>query len=537
VTLKRIQTVCAFIGTTIVVSIAAPASAQLHEVTRSNDPSFPIGFAASGAAYDPIHDCYFVVSGFPSVTGRFMNRDGVTIGALSLDAREGFAAVAYSPDINDGAGGFGGFLTIWALRGLPGLFGQIASLPRGLAGPVVTIRSAHPAWFDFKGGVAYSPVDHVFLVAAVEYPSGIENSVLPTRIVRLNQNGQPLDDIQLSPEGTCDNLEFEYRCNYVDVVWNPISNEFGVLYGDGPQRTLARISGNGAVLSRTPLGISQFWGALAVNAVTGNYLALGTDRIGSVTNGAEVSPGGAILARGVVDTTSVELGYVGTPPTRLSYSRASGTFLLGGSGEPTSSQRRLLELNQHGVPLAATFVVDSYATVIASHGAAPQWLTGTVTGTRYIIGTSTPFGGSDARLSNCATPDPFVALGGGRCINDGWYPPIAPPPLPPSPVPGGCLTPDPFVALGGGQCINGGWYPPIASAPPPPAPPLPGGCITPDPFVAFGGGTCANGGWRFPTVPAPPPPAPTPGGCITPDPFVALGGGRCVNGGWYPPGS
>jgi glucose/arabinose dehydrogenase len=125
------------------------------------------------------------------------------------------------------------------------------------------------------------------------------------------------------------------------------------------------------------------------------------------------------------------------------------------------------------------------------------------------------------------------------------------------PQPGGCTTPDPFVSLGGGVCINGGWLPAGLAppsgdpTPPPPAPPPPpssGGCTTPDPFVSLGGGVCINGGWLpaglappggTPAPPPPPPPAPPPpssGGCTTPDPFVSLGGGTCFNGGWLPPG-
>jgi hypothetical protein len=134
--------------------------------------------------------------------------------------------------------------------------------------------------------------------------------------------------------------------------------------------------------------------------------------------------------------------------------------------------------------------------------------------------TSAPPGGGPA----CATPDPFVALGGGTCVNGGWLPPgIVPPPAPPpsttppptpppTPTGGtGCATPDPFVALGGGTCVNGGWLPPGIA--PPPAPP--------------------------PTTTPPPtlPPPPTGGtGCATPDPFVSIPGlvGKCVNGGWVP---
>jgi hypothetical protein len=79
------------------------------------------------------------------------------------------------------------------------------------------------------------------------------------------------------------------------------------------------------------------------------------------------------------------------------------------------------------------------------------------------------------------------------------------------PEPGGCTTPDPFVSLGGGVCINGGWLP-AGLAPP-------GGNPTPPP-----------------PSPLPAPPPPSTGGCTTPDPFVSLGGGTCFNGGWLPPG-
>jgi glucose/arabinose dehydrogenase len=167
-------------------------------------------------------------------------------------------------------------------------------------------------------------------------------------------------------------------------------------------------------------------------------------------------------------------------------------------------------------------------------------------------------------FSGCTTPDPFTALGGGTCVNGGWFPPNeAPPPAPsPSPTPtpaptlGGCTTPNPFSNFGAGVCVNGGWQfgtPPAPPAPTPTPTPTPTpaptqtGCATPDPFVAFGGGTCANGGWFPPAAgtppPAPtppaPPPAPGPGGCTTPDPFVGIPGlhGVCFNGGWYPSGS
>jgi glucose/arabinose dehydrogenase len=75
----------------------------------------------------------------------------------------------------------------------------------------------------------------------------------------------------------------------------------------------------------------------------------------------------------------------------------------------------------------------------------------------------------DSTANVCASPDPFVVMGGGTCVNGGWLPPgMAPPgvppsspPSPPPPTTGGCSTPDPFVGLPGliGSCVNGGWLP------------------------------------------------------------------------------
>ena len=159
------------------------------------------------------------------MSGRFVNRHGATISAVSFDTRAGYAKVVYSPDVPDGAGGFGGFLTIWALAGRPGLFARIVTLPGGLVGPAVTIRATHPPGYTFHAGVAYSPVDHVFLVAVGEY-----TGLLATQIIRLNQNAQPLDDVQLSSNSHC-LISSSLSCNEVNVVWNPISNEFGGFTG------------------------------------------------------------------------------------------------------------------------------------------------------------------------------------------------------------------------------------------------------------------------------------------------------------------
>jgi len=86
-----------------------------------------------------------------------------------------------------------------------------------------------------------------------------------------------------------------------------------------------------------------------------------------------------------------------------------------------------------------------------------------------------PSWSSSETPEGCTTPDPFVALGGGTCYQGTWYPPGMNLPAggtsssDPSttsttttqPVYGGsCATPDPFVVLGGGTCYQGTWYPP-----------------------------------------------------------------------------
>nr|MBA2602580.1 hypothetical protein [Acidobacteriota bacterium] len=84
---------------------------------------------------------------------------------------------------------------------------------------------------------------------------------------------------------------------------------------------------------------------------------------------------------------------------------------------------------------------------------------------------------------SCASPAPGA---GWACVNGGWLPLGHP-----AALCGG--TADPFLARGGGTCVNGSWVSPVSTVPP--STPAPGSCTTPDPFAAIGGGICVNGGW------------------------------------------
>ena len=124
---------------------------------------------------------------------------------------------------------------------------------------------------------------------------------------------------------------------------------------------------------------------------------------------------------------------------------------------------------------------------------------------------------STSSAVSCTTPDPFASIGGGTCVDGGWIPggmtasPLVVLPAPVSPTSSvsvpvtssvGCTIPDPFVAIGGGTCVNGGWIPghtattsALTTTSSPTAPTSSGACTIPDPFVSIGGGVCVNGGW------------------------------------------
>jgi hypothetical protein len=450
----------AFVASVIVVC-AAPASAQLFEISRVDQS--PVTDIASEAAYDPVHDCYFVITGNPTVAGQFVDRSGRPLGPTVTLDRRSFGGpsflntrTVYSPDV---VGGQGGFLVIWSSR---------TKMEVALLAAIVTfpgLLTTGPQRVDFRplvditgGGVAYSPTDHVFLVAVQYFATAT--------LFRLDLEGQPLDQRPLSipPDASCTGPQL-FSCD-IQVAWNPLAQEFGVLYSQGAststasERVLARVQGDGTIVSRVMTGLlGGFYSALAVNERTGNYLAISNE-------GVELGPDGAILSRGAVapNLTFQTISSDTLSSLRLSYSPASGTFLLAGHVVPPSDFGGFLELNQHGVPLSPMFSMPHWWFAVASHPTAPEWIVA-IRDRTSIIGTTSRFGGSDAVLSGCSTPDPFVSLGGGRCVNRGWLPPghpLIPADTPPPPTPppsGGCTIPDPFTSIGGGVCVNGGWVP------------------------------------------------------------------------------
>jgi hypothetical protein len=317
------------------------------------------------------------------------------------------------------------------------------------------------------------------------------------------------------------------------VAWNPVTNEFGVMYAtiqDGASTlTFVRIGPDGTIRERMPLGRQRDESTdVAVNGRTGTFVVTWRDYAGDHV-AAEISPSGRLISQGVIASRDHLSRAV-----HLSYNPVSGTFLA------VDWVGNAVELNQHGAPLSAPILpaTEFIQTIVGARPDVAEWIVlgrvwdsslQSVVLRDQVIRTASTDGGSDLRLGGCAFRDPFENLGGGVCYNSGWLPPgMSPPGLV---ITGGCTTPDPFAGFGGGTCANGGWLPPGMA--PPSLPPISGACGDSDPFATLGHGMCVDGGWQPPGMIAPPRLQPP---CTTPDPFVSIGGGVCVNGGWKPKG-
>src|SRR5215207_10624023 len=103
------------IGLLALVSISTPAFAQLSRV-GANPLLFGATTRGTDSAYDPVNGVYLNVSAYGSVYGVFSNTSGNPVSSFLINSTTGFAhypRVAYSPNVSNGAGGFGGFLVTW----------------------------------------------------------------------------------------------------------------------------------------------------------------------------------------------------------------------------------------------------------------------------------------------------------------------------------------------------------------------------------------------------------------------------------------
>jgi hypothetical protein len=549
-----------FVGVLILIILTAlprPARAQFSQLGAVLDLA-TIGVLGTDVGYDEANDMYLFVGGHGAIFATCTNAIGqVTKPLFDVMNNPAFFGhyprAEYSPDS-------GGFLVTWHQNdsgSANAIHGRIVSCLYGPTTPDMAISN----WFEDGGSrytigapIAYSRSSHVFLVAWQSGFNGISGRFV-------SASGVPLGG------GT---MLFANTGGARDpgLAWNPATNEFGLSYtgwdGVGAFAAFRRVRAPDGALG--PL--QKFWYGkgtyntdITVNSSTGAYvMGWVADVSGATSLFAHFDFAGNLLNSGPMTTR-----FGGTDNFSLAFNPASGTILAVGS-DNFSFEVAAMELNGGGVPISSaggitqgTTSPGSFYPRVASRQFVPHWGLSfsrrfNTLGAQFVAsGGSAPVAPpppppsqpspapapAPAPTGGCTTPDPFVSLGGGVCVNGGWLPPgsaPAPAPAPAPPPTGGggggtsCTGSDPFASIGGGHCVNGGWVPG-------PAPGggtttggstggSTGGCTGTDPFVSIGGGHCENGGW----LPGPPL-------CSgAPDPFVSIGGGVCINGGWVPKG-
>ncbi len=495
---------------------STPAWAQLSRV-GVNPALAAIPVRGTDVAYDPANGIYLVVGAYGRVQGVFTDANGNPLtGPFLIDDGGGWAhypRVAYSRDVPNGAGGWGGFLITWHDI-LPGAGGsnppnyvhtRVVAYAGGVR--VVTpqrIITSVPSWHESGAGVAYSQVSRVFLVVW-RTPSipGVVPYVVWGALVGLD--GQ----VAIGPFQVSDP---SVGARDPNVAWNSIANDFGVVYtgfgATSATTTFSRVSVGGAVVRRNLFNAAPatFITDLAFNPSTGRFVAAWFQSPGG-TIAAEIDGNGDVVAQGLVSTLTGSDTGLG-----LSYNPGSGTFLLVGQGQATYNVSAA-ELNSRGARTSADGDVTSSPGATGSYY--PRAAAGP--GSRWDVSFE-----HDANLmldqilvTSSSGGGPAGSLGGAVSGGGGS--------TPPPPAPGGCPGTAPFP---GAVCVNGGWVPGTTSGGSTGGT-TSGGCTTSAPGTGW---VCVNGGW-VPGTTTGSTGGTTSGGCTSPAPGS---GWVCVNGGWVP---
>jgi len=322
----------------------------------------------SNVAYDPKNSQYLVVSGSFSLNAVFVSADGVPGTPFVINGPyASYPGIAYSPDMNGGAGGF---LVTWHQSTGPAsatVRGRTVS-PTGVMGPIFGI-SVGGSWWEAEADVAYSTTSQEFLVV---WQAG---GILAQRV---GLNGELL--------GT--NFQINNPAHGRDpaVVYNPTINEFFVVWGDidvssnyaAGQRIAA---GSGALIGpQIVLGraVGVYITEVAYNASTNQYLAAWWQ---GGAYGILVDPSG-VLVSGVIPLSLTVSAY---DALGIDFNVASGTFLMV-SHLSSSLQDGAIELagatGIPGVPIVATDAPAAKGNFYPKVGARSdkgEWLLSTAT--------------------------------------------------------------------------------------------------------------------------------------------------------------
>ncbi len=190
-----------------------PASAQTASRLGPSMTAIPTYVRGSAVAYDYKNGNYLVVGAYGGLNGVFVSADGAVGTSFAINGPfSHFPSVAYSPDLNGGAGGF---LVTWHLSVGNGamVHGKVVT-STGVVGPEIPI-SAGGSWWEAAADVAYSTTSHEFLV--VWQGIGIVAQ-------RVGLSGELL--------GTNFSVNPPIHGRDPAVAYNPTTNEFMVSFGD-----------------------------------------------------------------------------------------------------------------------------------------------------------------------------------------------------------------------------------------------------------------------------------------------------------------
>lgn len=209
--------------------------------------------------------------------------------------------------------------------------------------------------------IVYSATAREFLVVWSDF--GVRTWRLWARRVALD--GRPVGPIIDLADAS------ESGSGYLDLTWNPITNEYAVSYVSlfpiccGSNVAFARLGADGIVLTQTLVarGVRADQLRVAVNSHTGEYILVWWDIEG--TFAAEISATGRVVSPGRIDTSR----FAGD--RSLAFNPASGTFL---TTERSGDVLQFRELNQYGAPLGAPKTSTQLTSaVISSPPATPDW--------------------------------------------------------------------------------------------------------------------------------------------------------------------
>lgn len=399
----------AVVSSLIVATIGiTSASAQTAFRIGASITAISAVVRGSNVAYDYKDSIYLVVSAHGGMNGVLIGADGA-IGAPFALAPEGtfnqFPGVAYSPDLNGGAGGF---LVTWHQSLAAGgavvhaRFVSTSGVPGpelGAPGCTACQVSVDGSWWEAAADIAYSTTSKEFLV--VWQGAGIR--------------GQ-----RIALDGTLVGTNFgitpaSYHRDPA-VVYNPTNNEFMVVFGGadatsafaGFQRVAA---GSGALVG--PETILNRAGAVyiaevAYNSTTNQYLAAWYQ---GGTYGSLIDAGGNVVPNwngervSLLSTTVTAYDALG-----IDYNASSKTFMMV-SHSTSSFQDGAVELAgatafpDVGILATASAPATSgnFYPKIASRAGKAEWLMSTATG---FSATTIQRLGSTASGGGGGTPPP-----------------------------------------------------------------------------------------------------------------------------------